>query len=335
MQLPRNLTRKTFAVAGLAAAAWIVVASIVGWGDLAAALGRFGLVPFLAVAGLSLANYGLRYARWQAFLRTAGAPVPARTSFAVYFAAYVMVITPGKLGEVFKAAILRDRCGVALAQGLPVVLAERIYDFLAVLALVALGMAFWDGPWHGAHVALAAGAVFGALLLAVRHPGLRARLVARAGASRHLRGHAVSLDGALAVSSDLLAPGAGLGHLAVSTLAWFCECAGLWLVCRALAPGVTLTDAVFVYAAGTLVGSVSFLPGGLGGTEAVMIVLLGALGVPGAAATAVTFIVRLATLWLAVVLGVAVLAAMRGEVFGRASPSPAGRTPGPPSPPSR
>jgi len=324
MNLPRNLTRKTFAVAGLAAAAWIVVAALMGWRQIAAALGRFGLGSFLLVAGLSLVNYGLRYLRWEAFLRTVGARIPAAASFTVYFATYVMVITPGKLGEAFKAAILRDRHGVPLAKGLPVVLAERIYDFLAVLALVGVGMVFWDGPWHGAHVALAAGTAFGLLLMAVRSPGLRRRLVARAAASRQLKGHSVHLDAALEATSDLLAPGPGLGHLLLSVAAWFCECAGLWLVCRTLAPAAELTDAVFIYAAGTLVGSISFLPGGLGGTEAVIIVLLGSLGVAAPEAAAAAFIVRLATLWLAVLVGIVVFAARRRDLLGPAAPSGGG-----------
>ncbi len=316
MNLPRNLTRKTFAVAGLAAAAWIVAAVVIGWHDLAAALGAFGPGPFALVAALSLVNYGLRFLRWQAFLAAVGARIPLRSSVAVYFATYVMVVTPGKLGEVFKAAIVRDRQGVPLSRGLPVVLAERIYDFLAVLVLVAAGMVFWDGPWHGAQVAVAAGAGLGALLLLVRSAAVRRLLVRRAAASRHLQGHAVSLDDALANTSTLLAPVAGAGHLAISVAAWFCECVGLWLVCRVLAPQAGLSEAVFIYAAGTLVGSVTFLPGGLGGTEAVIVLLLGTLGVAGAAGTAIAFIVRLATLWLAVVVGLAAFAAWRGEILG-------------------
>ncbi|MFO7609193.1 MAG: lysylphosphatidylglycerol synthase transmembrane domain-containing protein [Candidatus Krumholzibacteriia bacterium] len=321
MRLPPNLARNTFAVAGLAAAAWLVAALALGWRDLAGALGRFGFWPFVLVALLSVGNYALRYFRWQVFLRTVGARVPGRTSFAVYFAAYVMVITPGKLGEVFKAAILRDRTGLPLSRGLPVVLAERIYDFLAVLALAALGLIFRDGLRHGGPAALGAGLVFAGLLLLFRHEGLRRRLVARAAASRHLAGHSVALDDALAATGALLAPGPGLGHLALSTLAWLCEGAGLWLVCRTLAPAVGLADAVFVYAGGTLVGSVSFLPGGLGGTEAVIVLLLGSLGVPGATAAAIAFIVRLATLWLAVLVGLAVFAACRREIVGPRAPA--------------
>ena len=316
MKLPHDFARRTFAVAGLAAAAWIAAALVLGWRDLASALVAFGARGLLLVVLLSLINYGLRFLRWQALLAAVGAQVPRRASFAIYFATYVMVITPGKLGEVFKAAILKDQQGVPLARGLAVVLAERIYDFLAVLALVAVGMVFWDGPWHGAQVALAAGAGFGALLLLIRSPALRRRLVGRAAASRHLGGHALGLDEALSATSTLLAPGKGLIYLAVSTAAWFCECAGLWLVCRTLAAAVGLTDAVFIYGAATLVGSVSFLPGGLGGTEAVIIVLLGTLGVPTAAAAATAFIVRLATLWLAVLVGLVVFALMRSEITG-------------------
>lgn len=50
--------------------------------------------------------------------------------------------------------------------------------------------------------------------------------------------------------------------------------------------------------------SIRFLPGGLGGTEATMIVLLGLGGVDAADAGAATILIRLATLWFAVILGV-------------------------------
>jgi len=320
MNLPNHLTRKMFAVAGVTAAAWIAFALVTGWREIAAALSRFGAPSFALVAALSLANYALRFRRWQSFLATAGATVPPRASFAVYFAAYVMVITPGKLGEVFKAGILRDNHGVALARGLPVVLAERVYDIVAVLLLVAGGLLFWDGPGQGVHVGLAAGALCVGLVLLVRNARLRSRLVARAAASRHLAGHRVALDESLAGLSRLLSPRTGAGPLAVSVLAWFCEAAGMWVVCRTLAPEVDLAAAVFIYAAGTLVGSLSFLPGGLGGTEAVLIALLGVLGVAVAPATAIAFIVRLATLWLAVVLGLAVFAAFRREILPESPP---------------
>lgn len=320
MTLPRNLTRKTFAVAGLAAVVYIAAALVIGWEEVVQSMGRLGPGRFALVAGLSLVNYLLRFWRWHGFLEAVGAHVPLRRSLDVYFATYVMVITPGKIGEAFKAGMLRDRDGVPLSRGLPAVMAERIYDFLAVLVLVAVGSLFWRGPFVGAGVGLAVGAGVMVLLLLVRNEGVRRFLIDRVSHSRHLGDHRIGIDDALAAMGTLLAPGRGLGYLALSVVAWACECGGMWLVCRELAPVVGPMDAVFIYGAATLIGSVSFLPGGIGGTEAVIVLMLGSLAVPRAAAAAVAFIVRLATLWLAVVVGLIFLVAARRSLFGRSSP---------------
>ena len=74
---------------------------------------------------------------------------------------------------------------------------------------------------------------------------------------------------------------------------------------------MTLAAAVFVYAFAMLVGGLSFLPGGLGSSEAVMIGLLALHGFPEPAAVTATLICRLATLWFAVALGAVFLARQR------------------------
>ena len=315
MILPRNLTRKTFAVAGFAAVIYVAAALFIGWEEIGSAMGRLGAGRFAGVVALSLLNYALRFRRWHGFLAAVGARVPWRRSLEIYFATYVMVITPGKIGEAFKAGMLRDRDGVPLSRGLPAVMAERIYDFLAVLVLVAVGALFWSGPFEGAGLSLLVGVGTVGLLVLVRSARVRRLLIDRISRSRHLGGHRVGLDDALAATGVLLSPGRGTIHLSLSVAAWFCECAGMWLVCRELAPQVSLLEAVFIYGAGTLIGSLSFLPGGIGGTEAVIVVLLETLAVPRPAAAAIAFIVRLATLWLAVVVGIGFLAGARRRLF--------------------
>ena len=62
--------------------------------------------------------------------------------------------------------------------------------------------------------------------------------------------------------------------------------------------------AVFVYAIAMLAGALSFMPGGLGGAEAAMVALLVWGGASSPEAVAATVLIRLATLWFAVVLGV-------------------------------
>ena len=140
-------------------------------------------------------------------------------------------------------------------------------------------------------------------------------LLGRASRSEMLSRHRVGLDESMDSLGILLGVKQSLFSLTLSTLAWMCECLGLWLVCRGLDFPVPLGEALFVYAGGTLVGSLSFLPGGLGGTEATIIWLLGILSMPGATAAAVALLVRLFTLWLAVVIGLIFFLAFRRILF--------------------
>jgi uncharacterized protein (TIRG00374 family) len=98
----------------------------------------------------------------------------------------------------------------------------------------------------------------------------------------------------------------------ISVVSWFGECVALYYVLLGLGiPGTfdLLLIATFVFAASTLFGLVSFLPGGLGVSEASSTGMLSFL-VPMAAgpATVATLIIRFCTLWFGVSLGALALA---------------------------
>jgi uncharacterized protein (TIRG00374 family) len=71
--------------------------------------------------------------------------------------------------------------------------------------------------------------------------------------------------------------------------------------------------AILIYAVTTVAGALSFLPGGLLVTEAGMTLLLvqSARGVDEPTAVAATLLIRLATLWFAVLIGLIALTALR------------------------
>jgi uncharacterized protein (TIRG00374 family) len=62
--------------------------------------------------------------------------------------------------------------------------------------------------------------------------------------------------------------------------------------------------ATFVYGFATIVGAATMLPGGLGATDASMTGLLVLLNIPKNVSVASTLIIRIATLWFAVVVGI-------------------------------
>jgi glycosyltransferase 2 family protein len=82
---------------------------------------------------------------------------------------------------------------------------------------------------------------------------------------------------------------------------------------RALDTPLPVVTATSIYAFSMLTGALSFMPGGLGGAEATMILLLRLHGIPMTLALSATILIRLATLWFAVLLGVLALS-MRVKV---------------------
>ena len=62
--------------------------------------------------------------------------------------------------------------------------------------------------------------------------------------------------------------------------------------------------AIFIFA--TLAGGLTGAPGGIGGAEAAMVALLTLEGVPPHVSLPATAIIRLTTLWFAILIGMAV-----------------------------
>jgi len=118
------------------------------------------------------------------------------------------------------------------------------------------------------------------------------------------------LDEAYRTTALLLRPRPLVLGLALSVVSWFFECAAFWAVVHGFSgAAVELQAATFIYASMTVAGALSFLPGGLGVTEAGMLAMLGELGTGcgRSVAAAATFVTRLCTLWFAVLVGIAAL----------------------------
>ena len=103
-------------------------------------------------------------------------------------------------------------------------------------------------------------------------------------------------------------PGMLLGGTVLSVVAWGAEALAFFWILNWMGAEVPIAFAVFVYAIAMLAGALSFMPGGLGGAEAVMTALLVWKGMPSADAIAATILIRLATLWFAVGIGAYALA---------------------------
>ena len=269
---------------------------------------RFAPPAFVAALLLATGNYLLRFIRWHYYLGLIGVSVPRVESACVFLGGFVLTVTPGKIGELFKSLMLYESRGIAVARTAPVVVAERLTDLIGLVLLTAAGSLSFR---HGVSVTVAAALLVGLLMTACafRPVGeLFLSLLERMPVTRRIAPRLREAYDSLWAMTRL---GPLLWGTALSTLAWGLECVALLVVVRGLGEQtMSWQAATFAYAASTVAGALTMMPGGLGVTEAGMTGLLQALGgeqITAAVASAATILVRIATLWWAVAVGLAAL----------------------------
>jgi glycosyltransferase 2 family protein len=280
-----------------------------GYRQIHLALSQFAWSSFAAALGLASLNYCLRFGKWQYYLRRLGVThVPAGESALVFLSGFVLTITPGKLGEVFKSAVLARTHGVPAERTAPIVVAERLTDLIAIVLWVVVGSLGFRGGWYWA--ALGALAVSVGLLATLWEAPVRG-LFARLERGRWAR-FGPKLARAYGSLRVVASPSALGWPVLLSVVGWGLEGVALHLLLAGFGRAPALTFSLFFYATATLAGALVPVPGGLGVTEAMIHQqLVSIAGAPEPIAVASMILIRMATLWWAVLVGFCALAWLR------------------------
>jgi uncharacterized membrane protein YbhN (UPF0104 family) len=299
-----HLGRRLLPVFGLGLLVLIGLLGVAHPRQFLAQLRHFDFALLAPILALSLVNYALRFLRWELYLRSLGATLPLGRSLGVFLTGFLLSVTPGKAGELGKAWLVRELGGGPALRVAPAVVAERVTDLLGVAALLAVGaLPFPGGPWWAA-LGLAAVVLGVAVFTWQRWADWLFAHLARLPVVGPRAGTLATVYQGL---RNLLTPRLLAMGLLLATLAWGAEGVGFVIAVRAYTPRAGFLAGVFDYTASTFLGSASMLPGGLGAADGVLTALLRAQGLDTARATLITFIIRGATLWFSVLLGLLAL----------------------------
>ena len=284
-----------------------VFVALVGYGDFDGTIDEIGNLPIsylLAGLGLALSNYLLRFLRWAFYLKVLKIESPVGISALVFLSGLAMSITPGKAGELVKCYLLNSKTQVPVSRSAPVVVMERLTDVISVIILGLTGFVLLPVPVIVVLAVALVVSVIGLMFALSRHTLRLTGLPILSKWSELLRD---SQEG----FKELAAPRVMVVGVAIGAVAWFAEGLALWVILRGIGSEIDLVRALPIYAAATLVGAVTALPGGLVGTEGSMLAFLQQSGVTRAGASAGTVLIRLVTLWFAVLVGLLALLALR------------------------
>jgi glycosyltransferase 2 family protein len=254
-------------------------------------------------------GFPLRGLRWALLVRWTGFRLSVRDATEIIFLSWLVnCLVPAKLGDLYRAWLLKINSTVSLSRTFGTVFIERILDLFAIVTL-GLAAGFWSfrtgmsteiQAVFGIGVAVVL--VLAAGLLTLRNFGRRI-LTALPIPQRIIEYYDRFEEGVFgAVGLRRLPP-----LVVITGLIWATEAMRLYLVVQAFGfEGVTLgiSGAFFVALIGSLLTAVPLSPAGFGIVEgAVVWVLHTAYSVPLAEATAIALVDRTISVFSIIVLG--------------------------------
>ena len=267
--------------------------------------------PLLLLGAFAVfyAGFPLRGLRWAILIRGTGYPLKLRDATEIIFISWLVnCLVPAKLGDLYRAYLLKINSTVSLSRTFGTVFIERVLDLFAIVVF-GLGSGYWS--FRGrlpdqVQVVFAIGVVLvialAVGLLSMRNFGRRVIL-------------ALPLPHKVIEFYDRFEEGVfsavgmrALPRLVLLTgLIWTTEAMRLFLVVEAMGfPDIHLgiSGAFFVALTGSLLTAVPFTPAGIGIVEGVLVfVLTNVYGVPPTEALAITLVDRVISVLSIIVFG--------------------------------
>ena len=262
---------------------------------------------FLLLATLAYyATFPLRGLRWRFILGRVGTQIGRRDATEILFLSwFVNCLVPAKLGDLYRAYLLKGNYGGSISRTVGTIFIERIADIVVIFAL-ALAAGFWSFRGRSRPeidaLFLAGFAVAAILVLLViglnYFGGHLTRFLPERVADLYERFHEGSTGALTARSLPVIG--------ALTTVIWLLEGVRLFFVIRALdLPDANLgiSASLFVALAGSLLTAIPLTPAGVGFVEAGIVGLLTLYGVVGEPAVAVALTDRAISILTVIVLG--------------------------------
>lgn len=267
-----------------------------------AAIRQVGWMGFGVLCVFSLINYGLRYWRWKLLLRHLGDPVSGIDSVMCYISGYALTTTPAKVGETIRCLYFKRYYQVNYGHSLAGILAERTTD--AVSSMFIAGFAFF-GFKHLGWVGVGFSIFILCVVTLVAKPDWLMSIAAKFRIIKIEIWQKLLdlLPLFLQRSANLFSPRPFAMGVLMGLFAWSAEAYAFAWLAHQLGGEASTIMYMSIFALAMVAGALTFMPGGLGGAEVVLYMLMKATGMGEAEAITATLLCRLATLWFAVALG--------------------------------
>jgi len=258
---------------------------------------NFNVFYFLPILPILFLSMFLRSILQKYMLKKLGIEIPLKSSFLIFLGGYAMIMTPGGIGLIIKSYLLQKKFGYKISQSLPLVFAERFYDIFAVQIIILFSLISFHSDIS---IILSIIIIIGLILILsiIKINKLNWILLSLAKKFKIIDDEQNN-DTYFLNSIKTLFEFKFFIIISLIVLAIvFFEGVIFYLSFNIFGISISYVESLQIYYTSMLLGSITFLPAGIGAIEGIFVILLSERNVSLHLATSTILFIRFVSIWL-------------------------------------
>ena len=259
----------------------------------------FQYLPF--IIPLIPLTWGVLFLRWNLLLKNSAIDIPLKDNFMIFISGFALGVTPGKVGELIKAQLLKNKFNIPRSKTAPLVIVERFYDFFAIAIISLFGILVFEYSIY-IFTILAIGIII--FLTITSSEKLFLKFLQKIEKIKFLRNFSSELPKSFTIIQKSTRGKIFPLSIILSVIFWILDSIIAYLTL--LSFGIDIIDyfvLMSIYTSSIILGVISFLPLGIGVVEGSMVGFLSLNGIEFSLATVIVVFIRFFTRWIGVMAG--------------------------------
>ena len=246
-------------------------------------------------------TWGVLFLRWNLLLKNSAIDIPLKDNFMIFISGFALGVTPGKVGELIKAQLLKNKFNIPRSKTAPLVIVERFYDFFAIAIISLFGILVFEYSIY-IFTILSVGIII--FLTITSSEKLFLKFLQKIEKIKFLRNFSSELPKSFTIIQKSTRGKIFPLSIILSVIFWILDSIIAYLTL--LAFGIDIIDyfvLMSIYTSSIILGVISFLPLGIGVVEGSMVGFLSLNGIEFSLATVIVVFIRFFTRWIGVMAG--------------------------------
>ena len=253
------------------------------------------------IIGLVIFSWIISYFRWNILLKNQNIHIPHSLNFQIFLVGGALGITPGKIGELFKSQILKEKFNIPRTKTAPLFIVEKFLDLVSAMIVTVIGIWFIPEIGYLAIIGLVVSIILFKILTSKK---LFIQTLSFLNKIKFLSKYLEPLSSSHEILSKTLHSKKMFSLLILSVFYWIVIGCAAFFVIEGFGFSVgSILNIISTYSSSLIIGALSFIPGGIGIAEGSLIGLLSFQGIDVSEAIVIVVLIRIFTLWFSTITG--------------------------------